>query len=281
MENTNIDESVLNTENPVVSVIIPAYNTGKYVAECLDSVLAQTFQDFEAICIDDGSTDNSLSLFNEYAQRDPRIKVISQKNQGVVAARNNAIAAAHGNYILTLDSDDIIAPNCLEVLLNFITEHNYAVVAPGVVSFGELERKKIYWSNWPKPTRYNMYSLNIGIPNTAIYLKKFWKKYGGFDHLFDKGAEDLDFWLNFLDDGQKIIWLPDRLFYYRQKPIKESRNRQSRRKYGFKKAREEIHANLRSKHPKVTIYRLLYKIVNPLRKLLRFFAAGDRPLAAS
>jgi len=255
----------VRTKSPAVSVIVPAYNTEKYIADCLNSLLAQTFQNFEIICIDDGSTDNSLSLFNEYAQRDPRIKVISQKNQGVVAARNNAIAAARGEYILPLDSDDMIALNGIEVLYDFITRHDYAVVVPSITRFGELKEGKTYW-DWPKPTRYNMYSSGV-MPNTAIYPKKFWRKYGGYDHLFDKGTEDYDFWLNFFDDGQKIIRLPDRLYFYRLKPVEESRCLQADQK----ETREKIHANLRRKHPKIITYRFLYKVLNPLRKILRFF----------
>jgi len=259
-----------NTKNSAVSVIIPAYNTGKYIAECLDSVLAQTFKDFEAICIDDGSTDNSLSLFNEYAGRDPRIKVMSQKNQGLVAARNNAIAAARGEYILPLDSDDMIAPNCIEILYDFITTHDYAVVAPSVVHFGKLESKKIYWSNWPKPTRYNTYSLNTRIPCTAIYLKKFWEKYGGYDHLFDKGAEDYDFWLNFFDDGQKVIQLPRSSCYYCYR-LKSTEEESRTLRAGRKEVRDELLVRMRRKHPKIARYKVLYKIINPLHKILRFF----------
>jgi glycosyltransferase involved in cell wall biosynthesis len=269
MENINIHESMPSTKSPAVSVIVPAYNTEKYIAECLDSLLVQTFQDYEVICIDDGSTDRSLSILKEYAERDPRIKVICKKNQGVVAARNNAIAAASGKYIFPLDSDDIITPNCLEILYKFITTHDYVVVCPSGWYFGKGKEHKPYW-NLPKPTRWNMYHLANGIHNSAMYPKKFWGKYGGYDPLFDKGIEDFDFWLNFLDDGQKVIRLPDRLFYYRQKSVEESRNEQMN-KHRCKKVHNQLLANLRHKHPKIIKYRLLYKMVNPFHKILRFF----------
>ncbi|MDR0498780.1 MAG: glycosyltransferase family 2 protein [Holophagales bacterium] len=264
MENTSLNESQRSIKSPAVSVIVPAYNTEKYIAECLDSVLAQTFKDYEVICIDDGSTDKSLSIFEEYARRDSRIKVMHQKNQGVVAARNNAIATAHGEYIAPLDSDNIMMSDCLETLYNFITTHDYSVVSCSVRFFGELSKEKIYW-DWPKPTKYNMYAYRNGLDNFAMYPKKFWEKYGGYDHLFDKGLEDYDFWLNFFDDGQKVIRLSDRLAYYRIKSIEESRNKQA------SKMRDELRANLRRKHPKMIKYIYVFKIIRPLQKLLRFF----------
>jgi len=268
MENTKMNESAQSTKYPAVSVIIPAYNTEEYIAECLDSLLAQTIKDFEAICIDDGSTDKSLSIFNEYAARDPRIKVLSQKNQGVVAARNNAIAAAHGEYIFPLDSDDMLAPDCLGGLYNFITTHNYAVVSPSLICFGEMDASKIHWRNRLKPTRYNMYGRATGLAGTSMYQKTLWEKYGGYDHLFDKGMEDYDFLLNFLDDGQKVARLLDCTYYYRHKPNEKSRNWQAHKHN--REVRDQLLANLRRKHPRIVRYRLLYKIINPLHKLLRF-----------
>jgi len=274
MENTNMSERAQSANNTAVSVIIPVYNTEKYIAECLDSVLSQTFKDFEAICIDDGSTDNSLSIIKEYAARDSRIKIMSQKNQGVVAARNNAIATACGEYILPLDSDDMIAPDCLKVLYNFITAHDYAVVGPSVWLFGDLKKGKIYRdAGWGKPTgwstKWNLLCMEGGLAsNSAMYPKRLWEKYGGYDHMFDKGMEDLDFYLNFVDDRQKVICLPDRLVYYRQRSIEGSRRSETK----VKEVRKELRANLRRKHPRLVKYRLLYKIINPLRKLLRFIA---------
>ena len=98
----------------MISIIIPAYNTGKYISRCLDSIIAQTFTDWEAIIVDDGSKDNTGTICDEYAKNDNRFIVIHQENQGVVAARNNAIAFAKGEYLAFVDSDDYIAPTMLE-----------------------------------------------------------------------------------------------------------------------------------------------------------------------
>ena len=103
---------------PKVSVIIPIYNVAKYLGQCLDSVLAQTFQDFEVICVNDGSTDKSLEILQQYAKKDERIKIIDQENKGLSEARNMALDMAQGEFIAFADSDDYYAPNFLELLLN-------------------------------------------------------------------------------------------------------------------------------------------------------------------
>lgn len=105
-----------------LSIIIPIYNTEKYLGKCLDSILAQTFGDFEVICIDDGSTDNSSEILTEYAQEDRRVKVIYQKNKRAGVARNNGLAKATGEFISFVDSDDWIEPNTYELAFKNITE---------------------------------------------------------------------------------------------------------------------------------------------------------------
>ena len=92
-----------------VSIIIPVYNSEPYLSRCLDSVLAQTYPKIEVLLIDDGSTDNSYAICQQYAQRDSRMKVIHQQNQGAAAARNTGLDNATGEYIMFCDSDDILS----------------------------------------------------------------------------------------------------------------------------------------------------------------------------
>ena len=101
-----------------VSIIVPVYNIEKYLAKCLDSLINQTLEDIEIICVNDGSTDNSAEILNEYAQKDCRIKIINQDNAGLSAARNTGINAANGEYIGYVDSDDWIDLNFYEKLYN-------------------------------------------------------------------------------------------------------------------------------------------------------------------
>ena len=105
------------------SIIIPVYNSEQYLEECLDSVLNQTFEDFEVICIDDGSTDDSKAILEDYANKDSRIKIYSQENKGQGAARNYGMELAEGKYINFLDSDDYLTPNTLKSVHDFFEEH--------------------------------------------------------------------------------------------------------------------------------------------------------------
>ena len=107
---------------PKISVIIPVYNVEEYLPVCLDSVLAQTFSDFEAVCVNDGSPDNSAAILEKYAKKDARIKVVSRPNGGLSAARNTGLENACGEYIYFLDSDDYIHPQLLEILYKKICD---------------------------------------------------------------------------------------------------------------------------------------------------------------
>ena len=100
--------------SPKISIIIPVYNVEDYLSMCIESVIAQTYKDWELILVDDGSPDNSGSICDEYASRDPRIRVIHKKNAGVSAARNTGIEAANGEWISFIDSDDWVDTDYLE-----------------------------------------------------------------------------------------------------------------------------------------------------------------------
>ena len=109
---------------PKISIILAVYNVEKYLNQCLDSLVNQTFKDIEIICTDDGSTDNSLNILKEYQSRDSRIKIIEQENQGPGVARNNAIEAASGKYIMIVDPDDWLELNACELAYNQIEQND-------------------------------------------------------------------------------------------------------------------------------------------------------------
>ena len=113
---------------PKISVIVPVYNVDKYLRKCLDSIVNQTFTDMEIICINDGSTDKSLNILEEYASKDNRIIIINQENQGQGVARNRGIDAASGEYISFIDSDDFIELDMLETIYNKIKQTGVDVV---------------------------------------------------------------------------------------------------------------------------------------------------------
>ncbi len=106
----------------LISVIIPIYNTEKYLERCIESALTQTYKNIEIICINDGSNDNSQAILEEFSKTDSRIKIVTQKNQGQSVARNNGVKISTGEFIFFLDSDDAIHKRCLELLISAIDE---------------------------------------------------------------------------------------------------------------------------------------------------------------
>lgn len=107
-------------KSPLVSIIVPVYNVEKYLSECLNSLIAQSYREIEIVTVDDGSTDESGKICDEYEKQDQRIRVIHKKNGGVVSARNDGIYAAKGEYITFVDADDTIDSHTVEHLINAI-----------------------------------------------------------------------------------------------------------------------------------------------------------------
>ena len=120
--------------NPLVSVIVPVYNTSKYLRQCLDSILSQTLKEIEIICVDDGSTDKSLEILLEKESQDSRIIVLQQKNKGAGAARNYGISEARGDYIAFMDSDDWYpSDDVLEELYNLCNDFKVSIAGGSLV----------------------------------------------------------------------------------------------------------------------------------------------------
>lgn len=108
---------------PTISVLMPVYNTERYIKEAVESILAQTFADFEFIIIDDGSTDQSLEILKQCAAKDARIRLISRENRGILRTRNEAIAMANGEFIAVMDSDDISMPERFAIQVDYLQQH--------------------------------------------------------------------------------------------------------------------------------------------------------------
>lgn len=122
---------------PTISVIVPVYKVEPYLRRCVDSILAQTYTDFELILVDDGSPDNCGAICDEYAAKDRRIRVLHQENGGLSAARNAGLDVAEGEYIALVDSDDIVFDNYLEKLLGSLLAEQADVSICGMVSFAD------------------------------------------------------------------------------------------------------------------------------------------------
>ena len=144
------------TENVKVSVVVPVYNAEKYLEPCLDSLRKQTLKEIEIICVNDGSTDKSGEILAEYAAHDKRIKVITQENQYIGAARNRGIEAATGEYVGFVDSDDIVSPNYFEDLYNAAKKYNTDVAIAGEVYTLSLHRP--WWYEDGRPLRERLFN---------------------------------------------------------------------------------------------------------------------------
>lgn len=141
----NVDVEEKSGLVPKVSVIIPVYNGKKYMDKCLKSVQKQTLKDIEIICVDDGSTDNTLSILTDYADKDPRIKVYSQKNAGAGAARNVGLSTAKGEYVTFVDSDDWVEPEMYRCLYEKAVKEQSDMVISGQVKL--LDDKTHYFTD--------------------------------------------------------------------------------------------------------------------------------------
>lgn len=194
-----------------ISVIIPCYNQEKYIAECLDSALEQTFSDYEIIIVNDGSTDKSLEIINEYYKKYPhKIKIVNQENRGPSAARNAGIREARGAYIFPFDGDDKISSDCLQSLYDARQRTGADVIFSNVVLFGQISGVFLL----KNPTKYNMVFSNC-VVCSALFKKKDWQQFGGYDENMRKGLEDWELWLNFVEAGKKFYKVKKQLLFYR------------------------------------------------------------------
>jgi glycosyltransferase involved in cell wall biosynthesis len=205
------DRRLVEQKNPWVSIVIPCFNYGKFIDEAIDSCLASTFQDFEIIVVNDGSTDaETIEVLNHLNKE--KTRVIHQANQGPAAARNRGIREARGKYIFPLDADDRIHPTLLEKGVWILeTRPRVGVVTSWLQHFGESYE---VWS----PPPFNFYNLlfNNTIIGSSLYRKAAWEQVGGYDEKLVHGYEDWDFWIRMADQGWIAYQIPEPLFYYRK-----------------------------------------------------------------
>ena len=203
---------------PKVSVVIPCYNLGAYLDEAVSSVLAQTFDDFEILVVNDGSTDpETCRILAEYSR--PKTQVIHTENMGVSAARNRGIHDAQGEYILPLDADDRIMPDYLRLAVENLDKFPKVGIVYGAAEyFGEVvgsmtlpdySPSAILWEN--------------SIFSSAVFRKDDWVRAGKYRPAMLNGWEDWDFWLSLVELGVEVVQLPELVLQYRVRP--DSRNR--------------------------------------------------------
>ena len=210
--------TILEEVPPKVSVIIPVYNREKYLKQCLDSVINQTLQDIEIICIDDGSTDRSLKVLNEYGKKDGRIKILNQENQGPGLARNSGLKIARGEYIGFVDSDDWIDLNFYETLFTEAKKQDADLARTlYVYEFQEHSKKdninKTILEKKSKGELLNVNEHSVVIWN-AIYKREYLQKNNiYFDNL--QGVEDVPFTAKATYYSKKTVPVTGTYYHFR------------------------------------------------------------------
>lgn len=204
--------------HPLVSVVMPVYNAEAYVSEAIESVLAQTFSDFEFIILDDGSTDRSLQILRQYQHDDSRIKIISRENRGLIATLNEGIDCAKGRYIARMDADDIALPERFSRQVEFLEHHpNHVVVGSKVLLIDPEGLPICPFSTLTEHEAIDaahMQGQGGAICHPASMLRRdVLQKVGGYRPEM-KHAEDFDLFLRLAEVG-KVANLPHILLKYR------------------------------------------------------------------
>ncbi len=209
----------MTKNKPLISVIIPIYNSQKHLEECLSSVLQQTYQNLEVILVDDGSTDDSSKLVNDYKKRNQNIKVIHQKNQGLSAARNAGLKIATGDYITFVDSDDKIEANMIENLIKALQKDNSDIA---VCSFKETypNHKTVGFSkNHPPKSFTTEAALRAMLKEEGFMLSSTMKLYptkyfNDISFPINKLHEDVAITYKLIMKARKISFVPDESYIY-------------------------------------------------------------------
>ena len=219
------DNEIPKIPIPKISIIIPVYNVELYLEECLNSIINQPLKEIEIICINDGSTDNSLNILNKYAKKDKRIKIVNQENKGVSYARNAGLEKAIGEYVMFIDSDDYIQPNTLHTLYSKIKMQNADLLVFG----GDIFPDDYPEANWAKavlspPNKiYETFDKRIifnersvrPCPVNKVYSSFFLKSHGfKFDTSLKLGEDQL-FACTILPHTNKIVFSDLKVYVYR------------------------------------------------------------------
>jgi glycosyltransferase involved in cell wall biosynthesis len=224
---------------PVVSVVIPCFAQASYLPEAVESVVGQTFRDWEVVIVDDGSPDDAGSVAADLIERFPEshISLFRQQNAGLSAARNAGIARATGRFILPLDADDRLDPQMLEACVTELTRRpEVAIVYADQIQFGESDRV----AQLPEFDADLLCATNQ-LPYCALYRRGVWDAVGGYNPNMVDGFEDWDFWIGAIEKGFVALRIPRPLFHYRVKAVSMYTTAQAKQR--------ELRAQIAANHP--------------------------------
>jgi glycosyltransferase involved in cell wall biosynthesis len=199
--------------SPSISVVLPVYNGEKYIAEALDSILSQTFTDFELIVINDGSRDDSLKILQEYQQKDSRIFVLSRENKGAVTSQNEGIALARGTWIARMDHDDIALPHRFERQLQQLEQTGADICGSWVQFFGTADKRIL---KHPETDEAIKVALLFGsaFAHPTVMMRTAFAKQLLYNTCFEK-CDDYDLWERAARAGWVMTNVPEVLLRYR------------------------------------------------------------------
>jgi glycosyltransferase involved in cell wall biosynthesis len=203
--------------SPVISVLLPVYNAQRYLPDAVESVLDQTFADFELIAFDDGSTDGSLQLLRNYAARDPRVRLFTRENRGLVATLNEMIGLANGRYLARMDADDICKPERFERQVSFLDSHADYVVVGGWLEWMN-DRGQIIGTIKTPEAHEEIDAAHLkghtSICHPAAMLRNLGRNAIDWYDEQCLDAEDLDLWLRLAEVG-RLANIPEVVLTYR------------------------------------------------------------------
>jgi glycosyltransferase involved in cell wall biosynthesis len=230
----------MSTNNPKVSVVIPCYNDENYIQEAVQSVLGQTFQDFEIIIVDDGSNKATKKVLDNI--KSEKLRLIAQRNQGLSTARNNGIKDARAQYVMVLDGDDTVDTFFLEKAVA-ILEENQAIGAVSSYCNLFIKNHQIVHEHLPNGGGITDFLFDNNCVSFALIRKKCWEEIGGYDEQMKNGFEDWEFWIAMTKRGWGVFVIPEFLFNYRQKEKSMSKDskmnfREANLNYIYKKHHE-------------------------------------------
>lgn len=200
----------------LVSIIVPCYKQAHFLNESLQSVLDQTYVDWECIIVNDGSPDNTESIAQQWCNKDNRFSYLHKENGGLPGARNTGIANSKGEFIVCLDSDDILYPDFLAQLVPELQlNDNLGIVSCYRYFFRNNKANIIYEYKGAGANYLDIMFENKLMPS-SIYRRKCWDEVGGYDESMIKGFEDWEFWLNITKRGWEFKFVEEFLFFYRK-----------------------------------------------------------------
>lgn len=213
-------EQIQNMGIPTISVILPVYNGEQYLTEAIDSILAQTFPDFELIAFDDGSTDSSLKILKKYAEQDRRVRVISRENRGLVTTLNESIDIARGIWIARMDQDDIALPHRFARQLSWLEKTGADISGSWVRRFGTSDMRVVRLRETDQAIKMEMLFCSP-FAHPAVMIRTSEAKKLRYDIAFEK-AEDYDLWERAAEAGCKMTNVQEVLLLYRVHPAQIS-----------------------------------------------------------